>query len=95
MTPQQATSTLAALRDHRASARRQRYRPSKLARHRAELVALRQAGASYRELAYWLRRERRVRTDPTTIRRYLIQLPELADAEDPADAEFSKGAPAS
>ena len=94
MTPQDAASVVAALRDRRANARKRRFRPSKLARFRAELVALRQAGASYRELAAWLRRERRVRTDPTTIRRYLIQLPELA-TEEASDAELSQGASAS
>ena len=94
MTPQHAASVLVALRDHRADARRKRHRPSKLARHRAELVALRQAGASYRELAHWLRRERRVRTDPTTIRRYLIQLPEVSEVEED-DAELPQRAPAS
>ena len=90
MTPQAAATELAALRGRRADARKRRYRPSKLARFRAELAALRHAGASYRELAAWLRRERRARVDPTTIRRYLMQLPELAGKEAP-DAELSQG----
>ena len=77
MTPHDAATTLTHLRAHRAIAQRQRYQPSKLRRYRAPLVALRQAGASYRELAYWLRREHHLRVDPTTIRRYLLQLPEL------------------
>ncbi len=46
-----ATSELAAIRGRRRALRKPRYRPSKLDRHHADLVALRQAGASYRELA--------------------------------------------
>jgi hypothetical protein len=77
MTPHDAATALARLRAHRAIARKQRYRPSKLQRYGVALVALRQAGASYRELAYWLRREHHVRVDPTTIRRYLFHHPVL------------------
>ena len=40
-------------------------------------MALRQTGASYHELAYWLRRKYRLCVDPTTIRRYLVQFPTL------------------
>lgn len=89
MTPQEVASALADLKDRRALARKQRYRPSKLARFRAELVALRRAGASYRDLAFWLRTEKRLRIDATTIRRYLIQLPELSETGDGDHAEFS------
>ena len=53
-------------------------------------MALRQAGASYRELAYWLRREHHLRVDPTTIRRYLLQLPELS--HEAVYAELPEGA---
>ncbi len=49
------------------------------------------AGASYRELAFWLRRDHRLRANPTTIRRYLIQLPEVAAAKEPHHAELSQG----
>lgn len=77
MTPHDAATALARLRARRAIARQQRYRPSKLQRYGVALIALRQAGASYRELAYWLRREHHVRADPTTIRRYLLQYPIL------------------
>lgn len=59
--------------------RRRRYYPSRLRRHRAELVALRRGGASYRELVRWLA-ERRVRVAPSTVQRYLTGLPEMADA---------------
>jgi hypothetical protein len=87
MTPHDAATALARLRARRAIARKQRYRPSKLQRYRVALVALRQAGASYRELAYWLRREHYVRVDPTTIRRYLLQSP-LLHLEDSPHAEL-------
>lgn len=77
-----ATVELTQLRDRRHDLRRVRYRHSKLARYRAELVALRCAGASYRELAEWLRQEHRRCVDPTSIRRYLVQLPEMQEATD-------------
>jgi hypothetical protein len=87
MTPHAAATALAALRAPRVAARFRRYRPSRLRRFRAELVALRRAGASYRELAQWLRQAHRRRCDPTTIRRFLVQLPELQEAA--PDAELS------
>ena len=73
---------LANLRQHKAALRRKRYNASKLTPYRAELVALRQAGASYRELAAWLRRRKRRQVHATTIRHYLLQLPELSDNAD-------------
>lgn len=76
-----ANAELAALRQRKADLRRKRYRFSKLTRHRAELVELRRAGASYRELAEWLRTKKRRKVDPTTIRRYLLQLPEMQEAD--------------
>lgn len=90
MTPHHAARILDAMRAYQTAARRQRYRPSKLMRYRAELVTLRLAGASYRELAYWLRRDHHLRVAPTTIRRYLIQLPEVA-AKEADHAELSQG----
>jgi len=90
MTPHEAASTLADIRAYRSAAIKVRYRSSKLMRYRNELVALRRAGASYRELAFWLRRNHRLRADPTTIRRYLSQLPEIIEAGDTDDAELSE-----
>ena len=89
MTPHEVQSILDAMRAQKAVTRRRRYRASKLTRYRAELVALYRAGASYREMALWLRRGHRLRADPTTIRRYLIQLPEVAAQED-RHAELSQ-----
>jgi len=68
-----ATAELADIRERRRALRKRRYRPSLLGRYRAELVALRQAGASYRELAEWLRREKRRRVHPSTIHRFLAR----------------------
>lgn len=90
MTPHDAATTLTRLRARRALAQRPRYQPSKLRRYRVALVALRQAGASYRELAYWLRREHHLRVDHTTIRRYLLQLPALS--QESVHAELPEGA---
>lgn len=90
MTPQEAASTLADIRAYRSAALKVRYRSSKLMRYRNELVALQRAGASYRELAFWLRRHHRLRVDPTTIRRYLVQLPEVMEAGETDDAELSE-----
>lgn len=79
-----AAKELDTLRQRKADLRRKRYRFSKLTRYRAELVELRRAGASYREMAEWLRTKKRRKVDPTTIRRYLIQLPEMQKAADNA-----------
>ena len=72
---------LEAVREHRRLARRPRYRRSKLDRYRAELVALRRMGASYKELSLYVWHEHRRRADPTTIRRYLVKLPEIRALE--------------
>ena len=80
-TPANLAAKLDAVRERRRLARRRRYRRSKLDRYRAELVGLHRMGASYRDMAVYLRREHRRRADPTTIRRYLIKLPELSAPE--------------
>ncbi len=83
-----AQAELAALRARRTAAQRKTYRVSRLARYRAELVALRRAGASYPELAEWLRRKRRCKVHHTTVMRYLRGLPELQEGA--PDAELSQ-----
>lgn len=78
----QARATLAAMRQRKVDLRKVPFRHSTLSKWRAELVRLRIAGASYRELAVWLRTTKRRKYAATTVRRYLIQLPELqADIE--------------
>ena len=75
------TDKLEAVRERRRLARRSRYRRSKLDRYRAELVALRRMGASYKDLSLYIWHEHRRRADPTTIRRYLVKLPEISAQE--------------
>jgi len=65
---------LASLTEQQVKRRRKTYRPSKLTRFRAELVALRQAGASLTHLTLWLAK-RRIRVARSTILRYLHSLP--------------------
>lgn len=57
--------------------KRRQYRRSRLTRYRAELVALRDSGASYPQLAQWLRSEKRIHVAHTTVMRFLHQLPEV------------------
>lgn len=71
-----ATNELARIRTRRATARRKPYRASRLQRYRAELVALRKAGATYPELVVWLK-ERRVKVVHTTVMRFLDKCPEV------------------
>ena len=85
LAPPNLAAKLEAVRERRRLARRPRYRRSKLDRYRAELVALHRMGVSYRDLAVYLRHEHRKRVDPTTVRRYLIKLPEVAQEADHGD----------
>ncbi|MCL7487593.1 MAG: hypothetical protein M8357_05405 [Desulfobulbaceae bacterium] len=65
------------IRTLRIRARRQRYRKSRLDRYRAELVAMRRAGASCGDLAFWLRITHRCIINRSSIDRYLRKLPEM------------------
>jgi hypothetical protein len=76
--PFNATEILNQLRHRQAVKRKRQFHHSRLMRVRAELVALRQAGGSYRELAHWLRQTHRIHMAHTSIMRYLAQLPELS-----------------
>jgi len=51
---------------------------SKLNRYRSSLVSLRHAGASYRDLVFWLRINHRINTNHTTLMRWMKCLPEIA-----------------
>ena len=84
LTPHTLSAKLDTVRARRHLARRRRYRRSKLDRYRAELVSLHRMGASYRDMAAYLRLEHRKLVDPTTIRRYLIKLPEVEEIADHA-----------
>lgn len=67
------------IRSLRAEARRKLFRKSRLDRYRAELVAMKQAGASCADLALWLRITHRCKINRSSIDRYLKKLPELRD----------------
>lgn len=72
-----APAELVKLNDYCQSRRKSQYRRSRLHKCRAELVALAKAGASLRQLALWLQRDKRIKISHTSIMRYLKKLPEL------------------
>lgn len=74
-----ATTELNSIRRHKVIQRRKSYQHSRLAKLRSELVLLRKEGASFRELASWLRKTKRIKTTHTTVMRYLEKLPELKE----------------
>ena len=69
------------VRARRAEARRRLYRKSRLDKYRAELVAMKQAGASCADLVEWLRVNHRLKVHRSSIDRYLKKLPELNEAQ--------------
>lgn len=72
-----ATIELEKLRQHRRICRKQQYQTSRLNKYREELMQLMQEGASFREMALWLRSQKRVRVSHTTVMRYMRKLSEL------------------
>ena len=79
MEPDEAADAVARLR---AQTTRKRWRRSPLERYRAELVALREAGASYENLARWLAQQKpAVKVHLTTVRRYLMRSEETRRAD--------------
>lgn len=72
---------VALIRTRRAEARRKLYRKSRLDKYRAELVAMKQAGALCADLAEWLRVSHRCKVNRSSIDRYLKKLPELQRTE--------------
>jgi hypothetical protein len=80
--PDELASQLAAVRARRAESRRKRWRGSRLDRYRVELVALAKLGASWRDLAVWLRQYKRMKVNPATVgRRLSVWAQEAAAAE--------------
>ena len=63
---------LAILRQQTAEIRKSRYPHSRLDRHRAELLALRHAGATVAELQRWLRAHR-INVVHSTVARWLTR----------------------
>ena len=72
-----ANAILSALRRDAHLHVRRRYHRSRLDRHRAELVMLHKAEASFAELRRWLSSCKRLKVSRTTIFRYLRKLPEV------------------
>ena len=65
-------AALAAIHAVRAAARRRcTWGKSRLVKHRAELEKLRAAGGSFADLAIWLRQEKRIVVERSTIMRFL------------------------
>ncbi|WP_334033702.1 hypothetical protein [Burkholderia gladioli] len=76
-----ADATLQKIRQLRESRRKRRtWGGSRLAPHRADLIALRQRGASYADLVVWLS-TKRIKIQRSTVQRYLTKLPELQEAQ--------------
>ena len=79
------------IRIRRTEARRKLYRKSRLDKYRAELVAMKQAGASCADLVEWLRVNHRCKVNRSSIDRYLKKLPELyAATTDVQEATLSE-----
>jgi hypothetical protein len=70
------------IRARRSEARRKLYRKSRFDKYRAELVAMKQAGASCADLAAWLRLNHRCKVHRSSIDRYLRRLSEQTGAQD-------------
>ena len=80
------------IKEHREMIKRRLYRKSKLDKYRAELVAMRQAGASAQDLVIWLKMKHRLKIHRSSVDRYLSTLTELAAAP---PAESPKQEPSS
>ena len=65
------SNQLNAIREQRQLVRRRRYSRSRLDRYRAEIEALAEQGASWQEIALWLRTYKRTKVDRTTVGRRL------------------------
>lgn len=81
-----AAVELTALKEQRKTMRQKVYRKSRLTRYRAELVALKNAGASLNDIALWLRQKKRIKVSHTTVMRFLAKLPELKITEQKEDS---------
>ncbi|MDP2805876.1 MAG: hypothetical protein Q8O24_08030 [Gallionellaceae bacterium] len=67
-----AEATLAEIKEAR-SIRKKRctWGRSKLRKHQAELIKLKAAGATLEDMQYWLRKNKRIRINPSNISRFL------------------------
>lgn len=81
----EAKAIVVAMRQRKTDLRKVPFRHATLHRWRADLVKLRREGASYQMLADWLRTAKHRKYTRSTVRRYLIQLPELQPKPDDAE----------
>lgn len=69
-----ATNELNSIRNLKLIRRRKVYAKSRLLRYHAELIAMHEAKASYREITLWLRRNKRIKISHTSVMRYLNKI---------------------
>lgn len=79
MTPEKAKAEVARIKQYRVDLRRVTFRHATLNEWRADLVSMRIAGSSYQDLVVWLKLEKKKTYVLSTVRRYLIQLPEIIE----------------
>lgn len=77
------------IKARREMIKRRLFRKSKLEKYRAELVAMRRAGASPQDLVVWLKMKHRLKIHRSSVDRYLSTLPELA-VTPPAESPISE-----
>ena len=86
MTRDEAAAFVADAQARQQTNRRQRYsRGSKLRRYRGQLIRLQEAGASYRQMAAWLAKVKRLKADPSTIRHFLLRHPPTPAIQETTD----------
>ena len=74
MTRDEAAAFVADAKARQQANRRQRYR--------GQLIRLQEAGASYRQMAAWLAKVKRLKADPSTIRHFLLRHPPTQETTD-------------
>ena len=73
MSRKELVTQLESVREMRQIGRRKPYKRSRLERHRAEIACLVEEGASWRDIALWLRRYKRIKVHPTTVGRAITK----------------------
>jgi len=73
MSKEESLHQFMSLRQQRRSARRRRYRRSRLDKYRSDIEFIQAAGGSWRDISIWLRKFRRTNVHPTTVGRALAK----------------------
>jgi adenosyl cobinamide kinase/adenosyl cobinamide phosphate guanylyltransferase len=79
-TDEQLAAALGALRKKRKASHRPRYYKSRLDRYRSQLETLQALGASFEEMAVWLRKHKRTRVATSTVWRVFRRWERLDEA---------------